>query len=349
MPSAKWEDMKQMKRLTNRHIVKIIMWSLPVAILAAIAFIMTPSIHPESYDGMKRSVVMIECREYYEIVCNGKVIAYCDDIKSDSTLNIVKTEADSDTERKAMVCGCWINKFSFIPSCHGRILTANPFSNNDNLLSMANNDPENIIEKTIAKHEEMFAADKKREAELNYYLDTHNVKDDGYNTIAAYAEENKRKKESLLNSIDILKSLQKEKKIKIRKRNKYALLYPTTTRKTGRVFCHLLAEESEDAPKGTIVLQTENEFMPEDANSLYTFKVFCLIPEKGDSITIAGIFGLTEKSTSNAALQKPNVFKGATISTERHDTPPLLAPNGAPIFNRNGFFIGINNKGGIAQ
>ena len=146
-----------------------------------------------------------------------------------------------------------------------------------------------------------------------------------------------------------MKSLQKEKKIKIRKRNKYVLLYPTTTRKTGRVFCHLLAEESEDAPKGTIVLQTENEFMSEGANSLYTFKVFCLIPEKGDSITAAGIFGLNAASLPGKAVQPASLFKGRTTSISTHDIPPLLAPEGTPLFNRNGFFIGINHKGGIIR
>lgn len=325
------------------------MQSLPVAILAAIAFITAPSIIPESHDGMKRSVAMIECREYYEITSGGKVEAYCNGVNDDTTLCIVSTKKDSDVERKAMVCGCWMNKYSFIPSCHGRILIANPFIKKDDLLPTANKTIQGIIAKTITKNEKAVAYNRKREEELNYYLNTHNVKDEGYNTIASYAEENKKEKENLQNSITILKSLQQKGCVKIIRKSTYALLYATANNKTGRIFCTPLYDETTKAPKGVTVLQTQKEFMPKEANAIYRFDFFNLSPERNDSISIAGIFGLTEKSTANAALQKPNIFKGKAVSPDKHDIPPLLAPEGAPIFSRRGYFIGINTQGGIAR
>ena len=111
----------------------------------------------------------------------------------------------------------------------------------------------------------------------------------------------------------------------------------------------MLANETKKLPRGTIMLKTKDAFMPEDAYSVYTFDVFCLIPEKGDSITVAGIFGLNNGCSEKASTQSPNVFKGRTTSLNTHDIPELLAPEGAPIFNRNGFFIGINNKGEIKR
>ena len=338
-----------MKRLTDKKTKTIIMRSLPVAILAAIAFIMGPSVLPESYGSMRRSAATVECREYYEITSGGKVAAFCNDIDCDSTLNSVSAEKDSDTERKAMVCGCWMNRYSFFPSCNGRILTVYPFAKEHDMQAIADRNIKEIIAKTIAKNEKAAANNKKREEKLNYYLNTHNVKDEGYNTIAAYAEENKREKKHLQNSITILKSLQKEGNVKIRKKTIYTLVYAAARNKTDRRPCYTLYEETRKAPKGTTVIRTKDGFMPEGANAIYRFDVFDLSPEIGDSVSLAGIFGLTAESTADAALQKPNVFKGKAISADRHDAPALLAPEGAPIFNRHGYFIGINYNGGIAR
>lgn len=349
MPFEKWEDMKQMKRLTNKNKKIIILQSLPIVILAAIAFITIPSLLPENNDSMKESVALIECREYYEIMVNGKCVAVCNDIKKDSTLDLIKEKADSDTERRALVCGCWINKYSFMPSCHGRIITVNPFYSEPDLLPMVNSNIKRIIEKTVNDSEKMLKADKKKQDELEYYLNTHSVKDEGYNTMATYTEENKKKKQSLEKGIEILNSLKKEDNIKIRKKIRYTLLYPGNDKKVCRIMCEALAEESKSHDKGTVILQTSENFMPEKHNSVYTFKVFCLIPEKGDSITVAGIFGMNAKSSATTTLQQTNTFKGVTTSLETHNIPQLLAPDGAPLFNRNGYFIGINNKGRIVQ
>ncbi len=349
MPSVRWEDMKQMRRLTKKQATKILLRSLPVAILAAIAFFAMPSILPESYDNMKRSVAMIECKEYYEITSNGKVVAYCNGINADTTLNIVSSKKGIAIERKAMVCGCWINKYSFISSCRGRILATNPFTKAYDPLSTVNNNIKDVIAKTITKLEKAVANNNHREEELNYYLNTHNVKDEGYNTIAEYAETNKNGKENHYNSIKILQSLQQKGDIKIRRNTSYTLIYRATNNKTSRVSCAPLLAETSKAPKGTIVLQTQNEFMPYDAVSIYRFDIFNLAPESGDSITIAAIFGLTEKSTEDAVHQKPNIFKGVALSPNKHDIPSLLAPEGAPIFNSRGFFIGINSRGGIVR
>lgn len=339
-----------MKRLTKLNKKQIIMRSLPVVILAAIAFISLPSLQSANYDKMKRSVALIECREYYEITKNGKLLAVCNGIDSDTTLNFVKEKVDSDSERKAMVCGCWINRWPLLPSCNGRIFTVAPFGNNDEMLGIANADINKTICRTLEKAKDAARQDRKKQSELEYYLNTHSVKDEGYNTMADYAENNRMNKEKLEKGIKILEKLKETKGLKIKKNRYYTLLYPTESGKAGRTVCTMIADETAKLPKGTIMLKTKDGYMPEHAYSVYPlFQVFCLIPEKGDSITVAGIFGLNNGCSEKAASQQPNVFKGRTTSLETHDIPELLAPEGAPIFNRNGYFIGINHRGGIKR
>ena len=329
---------------------KIIIWSLPVILLAAIAFILLPSLLPANYDRMKRSVTLIECREYYEITQGNKVIAVCNDIENDTTLNIVKEEVDSDTERKAMVCGCWINKWAFIPSCGGRIFTVDPFYGERDILAAANANIGETIEKTLQKAKRTAEKEKKRQDELDYYLNTHSVKDEGYNPGEDYAENKKKDRNRWERGGEILEKRKGRKGIRRRKNRYYTLLYPTAKGKAGKISCKRLADETKKMPRGTMMLMTEDGFISDDAYCIYPIKrIFVLIPEKGDSITVAGIFGLNNGCSEKAAAQEPNVFKGRTTSLETHDIPELLAPEGAPLFNHNGFFIGINHEGGIMR
>ena len=175
------------------------------------------------------------------------------------------------------------------------------------------------------------------------------MKDEGYNTMAAYADENRRRRASMEKALKILKDIKDKKGISIRRTRNYTLLYADDGRKIRRAGCRLMESETQKLQKGALMLQTEDGFMPEAAGSIYRFDVFCLIPEKGDSITAAGIFGLNAASLPGKAVQPASLFKGRTTSLSTHDIPPLLAPEGAPLFNRNGFFIGINHKGGIIR
>ena len=216
--------MKQMKKLTKLNKKQITMRSLPVVILAAIAFISVPSLLPETADGMKRSVAVVECSEQYEIIAGGKTVAFIGGIKADSTLQTVREKADSDTERKAMVCGCWMNRYSFLPYCNGRILTADPFDGETDLMPMARRNIRTVIKKTIEETEDSLETNRRRTVELDYYLDTHSVKDEGYNTMAAYADENKRRRASMEKALKILKDIKDKKGISIRRTRSYTLL-----------------------------------------------------------------------------------------------------------------------------
>ena len=325
------------------------MRSLLVAILAAAAFVSVPSLLPENADGMRRSVATIECREQYEIRAGGKTVAYFNDISADSTITAVKDKPDSDTERKATVCGCWINRLSFLPSCRGRIFTVNPFCGGRGRIAVTGKNVGDILDKTIRKTEKELKACRKKKGELDYYLKTHSVKDDGYNTIAKYADDNVLAKKSLESSLQILKAAKGQKNIKVARKTSYTLVYSPDGKTVCRVACQELPEESAKLPEGSCIVQTQDNFMPEGAKGVYRFDVFDIVPVKGDTIAAAGVFGLVAGSAQDKVRQGANVFKGTAKSAATHDIPPLLAPDGAPLFSYNGFFIGINRRGSIVR
>lgn len=102
-----------MKKLTKKQITKTVLQSLPIAILAAIAFMSVPSFLPISPDAMRKSVAKVVCTRQIEIVSEGKTVAAVREITPDTTFYIVKENADSSTEVHLTLLGCWINKLTF--------------------------------------------------------------------------------------------------------------------------------------------------------------------------------------------------------------------------------------------
>lgn len=346
MLSAKWAVMKQMKKLTKRKTTKIILQSLPIVILAAIAFVTAPSFLPEDTDSMRKSIAVIECRSQLELTINGKVVAVANEMTKDSTLATVKTKSDSCTIKKYTILGCWANRWTFLPWCSGRILSINPIAEKEDILKAFRADT--LIARTIRSAEKTMETCRQRKVELDYYLNTHSVKDDGYEDIVEIAEQNTKLSKDMETQIKLLGKLKSKKGIKLRMSTTYALLYSADGKKMQSVGCDIVKNE-EYKKNGIIVLQTKDKFMTKGANPIYEFKVFNINMEKGDSITTAAIFGLDSPKAKSAALREADTFKGVMKDSCTHDIPQLLAPDGAPMFSNRGFFVGLNLKGRIVR
>lgn len=325
------------------------MRSLPVLPLAAIAFISLPSLLPESEKEMRQSVAMVECRQYYEITDGRKTLAVASDIAADTTLYRPSAKKDSDTERLAATSGCWINKYPLMPSCHGRLLISQPFEGDDKLLAYANSNIQELIARTITSLEKEKECYRKRRSELDYYLNTHSVKDEGYNSIAAYANSEKEKRNKLDSTISLLQELSANTgRLKIIRHTTYTLL-AAHGKSIAKTACIPLSDESKEYGNGCIVVQTADRHTPDNASPLYRHRLLSPSMEKGDSITVAAIFGLNPKSDKSKVRQGAKTFRGVMTSPKKHDIPTLLAPDGSPLFSSRGYFIGINRKGEVAR
>lgn len=345
MQSAKWAVMKQMKRLTKKKTIKITLQSLPIAILAAIAFIVIPSFLPQDTDGMQQSVAIIEYKSQIVITSNGRVVAAASEVMPDSTMKDVKEKADKDTETQHRILGCWINKWSFVPSCAGLIMSVSPQSEQEENLASYNTDT--IIGRTILRSEEMIKIYKQRKRELDYYLKTHSVKDESYSTIAEYSEEYANLSKNLEKQLKLLQKLKQMNGMNMNVHTSYSLLYSTDGKKSQNIPCTVVKDSKGKYAKQIVMLQTKDGFMPPKANAIYRFSTISVAPERKDTITIATLFGLDYNGTEKPALRKVSTFKGIMKDSCNHDIPQLLAPNGAPAFNSKGFFIGLNFNGRI--
>lgn len=338
--------MRLMKKLINSRItLKQILQSLPI-VLAAIAFVIYGlSFLPYSISRMGKSTAIIEYTSYYTIDNNGKHIIWFKTLTDSLLPEDMALAADTSTTNKSYITGCWINRYPFFPSCKGRILSIYPDSASYEKTTTANKSLASIIGKKINKIEERIQLLDKQAEEIEYYLSVHNVSDEGYNTIAAYSANVKTQKEKEEKLLSTMKSLIGQKGLSVHLNEKYTLLYIDTSGTTQRKTC---LRKTKVSGKPFILLQTEDKKMPDNTTALYLHKWFIPNADAEDIVISAAHFGSTQQGFSMKA-SSAKTFQGKIKSDYKHDIPPLLAPDGSPIFSKSGFFMGISYKGNIIR
>ncbi len=171
----------------RRHIPRLKLMTLVILLSAIIAWVAW-SFWPSSARQMKRSVAIVACQSWYEMVCKGKTILYFSDIATDTALVRPSLQQDSCV-RTTYSTGVWVNRYAFMPSCRGRMVTimAKPDEIN-------RQDAWKLIENEKERNEKRIRQLRAQLKELNYYLRINNVHDEGYNTVAAYAYEKEDEK-----------------------------------------------------------------------------------------------------------------------------------------------------------
>lgn len=344
MQSAKWEAMRQMKRLTdNNRKLRITLQSLP-AVLAAIALIIYGlSFLPFSVERMKRASVLIEYISYYELKAEGKTVACFKTLNDSCMPESISLPAETTAINKSFIAGCWVNEYPFIPSCKGLIITTNPDSTACAMLITANRKAREIIKRKSEKLTETIKALNKKREELDYYLSVHNVNDDGYNTMADYADLIKKQKEHAEKVQKALHEALKKQKLSIRLTQKYTALHKDKAGKTQQITCHTITRQSANP---FCLIQTNDNTMPAGASALYLHRWLVAKPNNGDEIAAASYPGC-DLTGFNPEKSSAKVFNGTVTTYGRHDLPPLLVPDGTAIFSSHGQLQGISYKGMI--
>lgn len=151
---------------------------LPVAVLAALVWLGV-RIRPATESDMRRSACLVEGR-----------VSLC--LVADSDTVVLR----SDSVRQQ---GVWINRHWWWPSCDGRVLTSLspvPFQGRVGSLSS----PDSLRRLFAVGADSLSRLLQRKETEgkeLQYYLRSHGVIDEGYMQIAAYATAQQRETDSL--------------------------------------------------------------------------------------------------------------------------------------------------------
>jgi len=229
--------------------------------------------------------------------------------------------------------GVWINKHWWWPSCGGRVLTLKQKD-----VPMLPKDWHNSkqIQQYLTQITDSIGIllDKKELEckELAYYLKSHGVQDEGYIKIAKYSDDQNKKRDSLKTILQQLKlhSIVPQSAM-IRKLLCKVSWYDNDNR-LQQTSCRpfLMSSTSTGNP---IIIHT-NEY----SNPWGTYAVRNTPWGIPDNKHIVVAMLVPQDSTASFHSL---IINGKTLQDNSHNLPKLFAPEGAPLFTKNGRFIGL--------
>lgn len=335
-----------MRRLTNKNqIIKLTLQSLPI-VLVAIAFcIYASTFLPLSQGKMCQSVALVEYQSHYEIAVDGRSQLWFDGFGDSLKLRNVAITESKDVVNSRLLTGVWVNRYAFFPSCRGRILLPTVDTTADKTLAIANSNVQSVIQRAISDTEKLLSQLDKKQTKLNYYLSTHNVSDDGYNTMAAFAAAVDSSRNGADGLLSVLKGLTQRPQLTIRHIEKYTLLYSDADGKTVRQLCHDITKTGSQRFK---ITQTDDQKTPTEAAPLYFHSWLNPTIDTEKAITVAAYHGSSQAGFSTNSLHA-SCFSGTMTKGGAHDVPTLFAPNGSPVFTVGGRLLGVSVGGRVYQ
>ena len=253
-----------MKKSTKKQ--KLFKLSLPVLLVAiVVVFFLLPLI-PPSEERKERCIADLEYERCYALVIDGKPALYLNNMEQGSLWTTISTSPDSIKWSHTTLKGCWINKYIALPYSRGRMVTENPDYGSDSLLTALNNRIGTVIDNNISLLETECKRMKRIARQLDYYLDVHNVSDEGYNTIASLAEKANNERNNRERALGILKEIKPTQRVELKQLQRYTLLYNDTTGTPRRHPCKILDDNYDNR---LCYLQTVGHFMPKGAQAIY--------------------------------------------------------------------------------
>lgn len=315
-------------------------FSVAVALIVlAVACVVAWQLVPSSADAMRGSAVVVEQTSWQEIRIDGKPRLYFSGCMGDSTLLGVTANRDSAAHHRRMA-GCWINRWSLLPSCMGRIATvysaapAVPRLGADSCIVR-------MCRQSIATQLKTL---KTQKSELDYYLRVHGVQDNGYQAIAALASRVNAAYADVSRAGRVLDSLTASgrHRLAVASATEYVAVYRGTDGKTLRT---RLDRIGADPSARMMTLQTVDGKTPDSASPL---SVTPWVMSHRRGILAVGFPGLGENGLECDTVS-PVIMPGTWSADGSHDLPRLLVSDGSPVFTKKGRFIGIVSGNSILR
>jgi len=254
-----------MKKSTDTRRRQLLL-SLPI-VLAAIVVIGAATLIRPADERVARASVMLEYERCYALEADGHPLLYLNDLALGSTRTDIATSPDSVMWHRRLVNGCMAYRFRLFPVCKGRILAADPDTQADSLLHALNARITAVTDSNIVQLANECDRLERIIKQLYYYLDVHNVSDEGYNRMATLAgnmteEHNKRRR-----ALATLRDARKKSSLRLTLQQRYTLLQrDTAADSVSRIPCEIVRR---DTARRLVRLQAKDHFMPDGTKAIY--------------------------------------------------------------------------------
>ncbi len=232
--------------------------------------------------------------------------------------------------------GVWVNKRWWWPSCNGRVLTIQQGrSYTDQGAWLVADSLPQLIANQIDSLGALLQRKTTERHELQYYLRCHGVQDEGYQRIARYAIEQARETDSLAAIYKALKAHQPKKKARLIRVGHYQVAWADGDGQVQRAACEPIVTPIGQLGR-SMTLRTLDHAKPWAAYAVSNTPLASAPTKKIFAVKLCAT-----DTTLTTLLVPGRYTKGVS-----YDIPPLLAPNGCPVFSSHGRFMGVisNNK-----
>lgn len=274
---------------------------------------------PATEDDIRRSSCFVKGQSYLCLVANKDTVVL---------------HSDSINQQ-----GVWINRHWWWPSCDGRVLTISfnrdTTSIPEAIRHLKLNDADTVRKYIAIGADSLYRLLGRKEIErkeLEYYLRSHGVIDEGYTQIANYAQGQLKETKSLRIRAEKLRKMLKADSLskgkvafRLVRKNIYKVSWYDNGDSLETVSCDPLITSVSDNGKPMIV-HTHRSIKPWGVYAVRNVPWGAARHRKIITVTLGGA---------------PILTTGRYDRGKGHDLPSLFAVNGSPVFTQHGRFIGI--------
>ncbi len=321
--------------ISKTSVRRFALW-LSIVIVALLLILTTLSYLPASRDNMLRSVALVECRSYYSVNVDGKRLFCFSALTRDTLFERIDTVA-ANISKVNFLSACWVRSSMLWPFCQGRMVVHMP-SRGDSLCTLANREGVRLLEREKDRLVETEKSIAHVVLEMDYYLNVHNVQEEGYNLVSTYVVKACHDRDSVSKVLALLRGVRHGAKVEVVPVREFSLLTRDEKGKLVRLPCRMLSQSDRN---GFALLQTEDGKSTDEicSQSLHRWLSWCC--SKGDQVFAVGYGGINGPAF-DAAKSEASLTSGYIVDDNgRLDMPRLLVPDGSPVFSRNGSFLGL--------
>lgn len=306
-----------MTRKTTQNLKTIILrhklLTAACAIGAAMLVMLTVRLMPPSESNIRRSACMVDgVAQLCVIAGQDTIVVHTDSVRQQ---------------------GVWINRHWWWPSCDGRILTvAHPPRTRLHIAGGRQVSATQLMTMVSDSLGRLVQRKEVERKELDYYLKSHGVQDEGYTRIARYAGMQRKEADSIKHIYHLLKAFMMHDSVKMAQRYVLRVTWYDNDNQPEHMKCiPWVAEMSHD--DRPIIVHTLRSVKP--------WGVYAVRNLIWGGVGHKEIVTVTLAPEDSVVPHHAIITTGRTLRGHRHDIPSLFAIDGSPVFSKHGQFVGI--------
>ena len=283
----------------------------------------------------QKSVVLIERATYYDLLINDKQHIYFKAFTPDSTLSEVSADSNRVAKALSYSNGCWFYDMPLLPICNGKLLVMS--SLRLPAVVVKPTDLQTLLQKT---HDALSQKMERRDAqctELKYYLDTHNVQDEGYDMIVRQYHKVKAALDSLRNTAQLLSGIKSSDRLSLQYRIRYGVLDAYNPSAKRKIECRVLRHSTDYSVS---VLQTNDKITPDGMHPIHLLSLIPRFSAPNDLFFTTSVPNHNHYQFSTQNLS-PVVIPTSIRTDGSCSAPDIALCDGAPVFSSRGVLYGF--------